>query len=453
MSDKELANRGEKKKAAMSRRDFLRLGATAAAAGVLAGCAVPAAPAPVEEAAAPEAPAVSTGEPKEITLLTWFWQEPGRADAWRKHIQNFHDSQNDIRIKEGGWPFDDYTNRILVQVQAGQIEGEMFTTTPDLSLRLLNANQLEPLEDIIENLGITDLSQAHDSMRRDGHLYGLDIVTVAFGLLYNSAMFEKAGVATPDTVEDWVSITQELTSQPDQFGIYSPHLPSEPEHTWFVLQEWAIPFDGVWAEGQQPVVTSDPVIKGLELFRQMYDCCMPQGTDAATSNRMYAESRIAQMLIVSAAVNVWKTEGPEIYADLRSIIPWPSKKSITRIHPICVNVNADPDGKQAAKTFIEYLYTPDNYKEFIEDCLDVVPAYASGISQDYLDSLHWADGYLSVKPITPPEVMGDFIFYNQEFGKIVLDKFQQVLTADRPVEEDMAEAQIELEALGERVFS
>ena len=68
MSDQYLANRGEKK-TTISRRDFLRLGATTAAAGVLAGCAVPAAPAPVEEAAAPEAPAVSSGEPLEINLL------------------------------------------------------------------------------------------------------------------------------------------------------------------------------------------------------------------------------------------------------------------------------------------------------------------------------------------------------------------------------------------------
>ena len=117
-------------------------------------------------------------------------------------------------------------------------------------------------------------------------------------------------------------------SPEQQFGIWAPHLEAEKESFWFQLQQWAQPYDGVWAEGTKPVVTSDAVISGLKLFKQMYDAAIPQGTNDATATRMFAEQQIASEMIVSAAVNSIKDTGPEVYPDLRSaILPWPSKRT------------------------------------------------------------------------------------------------------------------------------
>ena len=158
-------------------------------------------------------------------------------------------------------------------------------------------------------------------------------------------------------------------------------------------------------------------------------------------------------MVVSAAVNIWSTTGPDIYQSLRSVVPpGPSGKAITRIHPICVNANASDDDKAAGKMFVEWLYRPENYQQLMELCLDVVPPFPGAIRQEYLDSLFWADGFLEAEAITPPEIMGDYIFFNQEFGNVVMDKFSEVLVADRPVEDAMAEAQEELEQATERLF-
>ncbi|HEY0960080.1 MAG TPA: hypothetical protein VGE05_12540, partial [Novosphingobium sp.] len=64
----------------------------------------------------------------------------------------------------------------------------------------------------------------------------------------------------------------------------------------------------------------------------------------------------------------------------------------------------------------------------------------------------WAEGYLQGKAITPHEIMGDYIFFNQEFGNVVMDKFSEVLVANRPVEDAMADAQQELEQASERLI-
>ncbi len=431
----------------LTRRDFLRASATTALAGLVAACVPP----PVATPAV--APAVSKGEPVKVKLLTWFWSEPGRADAWRAMIKKFNESQSDVFVEEGGWPQDSYGPKMVMAAQSGKIEGDLFTCYPDLALRMIQAGVCEPLEDIIEKNGIKDLSKSHDSLRKDGHLYGLDIVTVGFGLLYNKQMYDAAGITKgPTTPEEFLEVTEKLTKKPDQFGTFSGHVPSEPFQRWFVLQQWPVLYDGIWAKDRTPMVTSDPIIKGLKLFKQMYDCCMPQGTDSGTATKMYATSRIAQMLVVSPSVNVWKTEGPDVYPHLRSVPPpSPNKKAITRIHPIHV-YNGSPN-KEAAKAFVEWLYKPENYRELLERCLDVIPAFPDGIRKEYLDSLHWAEGYLAAVPITLPEIMGEFVFYNDEFGGIVWSKFDQCLTANKPVEDAMAEAQTELEAMGARVFS
>ncbi|MBW7882993.1 MAG: extracellular solute-binding protein [Caldilineaceae bacterium] len=433
---------------AISRRGFLRYSGMVAAAGLLAACA----PAP-QQAAAPQAASSAGGTaPTTIRMVSWFWNEPGRSDAWRTMIERFHEAQDSVRVEEAGWPFDQFTNNIVVQMQAGAIDGDLITTTPDLVLRLLKADRLVPVEDVLDRAGVKNLSASHDFIRKDGHLYGLDIVTVAFGLLYNSMLFERAGVEPPTTIDEWVAATEKLTDRPDQFGIFSPHLMSEPESFWFILQEWALPYDGVWAKEQTPLVNSPEIVNGMKLFKQMYDIGMPQGTTDATAQKMFGDNRIAQYMIVSALVNVLKSAAPDLYPLLRSAAPpWPSRRSMARIHPITVNV--DSEHQEAAKDFLTFLYTPENYQQLLELSLDVIPSFPDGIRQEYLDSLTWVEGYNAIVPVAPPDLMGEFIFNNQEFGQVVISKMQESLTTDKPVEDAMNEAQIELEALAERLFA
>ena len=427
----------------LTRRSLLKMTGAAAAGGLGAAA--------LSKRSAFATPAVNQGATVNLKYVTWFWNEPGRAEAWRFMIEKFHQSQSEIRIEEAGWPFNEFTNNIVVQLQAGKLEGDLIQTTPDLVLRLLRAEQLEPLGDVLTANNITDLSSAHDYITVDGQVHGLDVVTVVFGLLYNQQMFEEAGVTLPTNVEEWVAVSKQLTKRPNQFGLFSPHLPAEPESFWFTLQEWAMPYDGVWAEGKTPLVTSEPIVNSLKLFKTMYDEAMPQGSNDATATRQWGDQQIAQELIVSAAVNVYKTEAPELYENIRSApLPWESKKSIARIHPI--TVNAGSENKDAAKEFVTFLYAPENYRDLLTKQLDVIPAYGVGGLDEYFADLPWLKpGYENINYTTPPDVMGDFIFNNQEFGQIVITKLQDVLTGDRSVEDAMADAQSELEDLAGRL--
>ncbi|MBI1282581.1 MAG: extracellular solute-binding protein [Anaerolineaceae bacterium] len=439
MNNQNTPKKSEKKN--ISRRDFLKLSGAAAATSI----------------AMPKIsfPTFIRQSKMELNFLTWFWTEPGRGDAWRAMIKKFHETQSDIHINESGYGENDYFQQILIQAKSGRIDGDLFTETPDGFLRLMNAGHTISLEDVVKKAGVT-LSKAQDMLRKDGEVNGLDIVTVRFGLVYNKAMFDKAGVGEPTDIDNWVEIATKLTDRPNQFGIYSPHLASEPFTVWFILQQWAVLFDGIWAEGKKPLLTSDPVIKGMQLFKTMYDNAMPQGTDVGTANQMVATSKIAQDMVVSAAVNQWKTntEDPELYGNLRSAAPfWPGGKGITRIHPICVNANTEPEKQAAAKEFLSWLYQKENYQELLERCLDVIPAIEGGIRPEYRATLTWADGYDATAAITVPEVLGDFVLFNDELGQVVVPHIEEILAGAKSVEDAMAEAQTEAEQLADRVFT
>ena len=437
----------------LSRRDFLRLSSSVVGMAALAACAAPAA-APAAPAAAEQvaAPAVNTGAKQTVRYLSWWFEEGQRGATWNAFIKEFNESQAEIEVVAENTPFDAYTTKTIVGAQSGQLDGDIVMATPELAPRLIKADLLAPLDDVLTRNNITDLSSAHDAMRKDGHLYGLDMVTVAFGILYNNARYEEAGITPATTPDEWVAVSQELTDRDNQkYGLWANHLVNEASDFWFQLEEWCMPYDGVWADGKTPLLTSDPIINGLKLFKQMYDLSFPQGADGPTGRRLFGTGATAQGIFVSAAVGSFKPEYPELYPELRSApIPWASNKSIARIHPMMINASSEV--KDAALEFVTYMYQPDNYRRMVEGCEDVIFAQPSAARQEYLDNLHWLKpGYDGVSYVTPFDVVGDFVYNFQELGQIVITNFANVLNAGKTVEEAMETAQAEAEALAERI--
>jgi multiple sugar transport system substrate-binding protein len=270
-------------------------------------------------------------------------------------------------------------------------------------------------------------------------------------LLYNTVMFEDGGVTTlPTTPDEWLEVSTSLTERPNQFGMFSDHLVSEADSFWFTLQQWGCIYDGIWADGKTPLLTSEPIINSLNLFKSFYDATFPQGVDNATATQLWANQQIAQQMIVSAAVNVYKDSAPDLYPNMNSYsLPWESKKSISRIHPITVNNQSDK--QEAAMEWVTWLYKPENYRNLLTRQLDVIPAYDVGGLEDYFAELHWLGGFEDIVQTTPPEMVGDFIFANQEFGQIVLTNFQNVLSGSQSAEDAMATAQSQAEELATRL--
>ena len=442
----------------MSRRQFLKATAFGAAAATLAACApaattaAPVATSAPAAATATTAPAVNTGAKQTVRYLSWWFDEGDRGKTWASFIAEFNASQKDIEVKAEQIPFDDYTTKTIVGAQAGKLDGDIVMATPELAPRLLKADLLYPLDSVLTTNNITDLSSAHDVFRKNGHLYGLDMVTVAFGLIYNSKDYKDANITPAKTPDEFVAVSKALTNRDNQqYGFGANHLVAAPADFWFTLEEFCMPYDGVWAKGTTPQLTSDPIIQGLKLFKQLYDVSFPQGADGPTLDRLFGTGALAQELIVSAAIGALKPSYPDLYPLLASApIPWSTNKSIARIHPMMIS-NQSPV-KDAALEFVTYMYKPDNYRRMVEGCGDVIFSIPSAADQAYLDSLPWKKpGFDGVTYVTPFDVVGDFVYNFNEFGQIVITNFADVLNAGKSVEDAMAAAQTQAEALAQRI--
>ena len=144
---------------------------------------------------------------------------------------------------------------------------------------------------------------------------------------------------------------------------------------------------------------------------------------------MASNGRIAQGFWVSAAVNVLKSTNEAVYAKLRSVaIPSASKKAASRVHPISLNKLGK--NKAQATEFLTWLFKPENMADLTMACLDFIPPFPEMTKvpafQSYLKDLPWIDGFLTPPsvPITPMDMMGDFITKSDEFGAIILTNLQ-----------------------------
>jgi ABC-type glycerol-3-phosphate transport system substrate-binding protein len=388
--------------------------------------------------------------------MSWFQYEPGRHEAWNTMMAKFNKSQSKYKVVWTGWPANQYEDHVNTQVQAGGIDADVMTLIPDLAARLVKqGGVLEPINSIVKKVGVHP-SSSHNYIRKGGNLYGISIVEVAFGLLYNKALLAKAGFTKPATTpEEWLTQTVKLTTKPNQFGLYSPNTMAESFSFWFTLQDWANAYDAKWAIGKKPNLTDPKIIKTLTVWKEFYDQTVPQGSNDAASARLFSNGQIAQELIVSAAVNIIKTTGPKIFPDLRSVpAPWASGKQISRLHPLSIVKNTkNMDG---AVAFVTFMTEPDNMAQLMRGSLDVVPAFPEVLQvkgmKAWLDSQKWSTGYRAIKPVSQLDVEGDFVYHDTEFGQIILTNFQRALTGSTSIDSAMADAQKQAQALADRVL-
>jgi multiple sugar transport system substrate-binding protein len=435
---------------------------TAAAPKAAAPAPAPAAP-PAAPAAAPAAsPAAAQpaqqapGKPGgavNLKFLSWYWAEKGRNDAWRAVVEKFHASQNDIRIEEVGFPFSEYFQRVTTQLAGGRLDADVLLFTDELFVRLAKGNFLEPVDEAATMAGIKDKldKPTHDFVSANGKLYALLALNLSYALIHNRELLEKAGIAKPpNTMDEVFEISKQLTKRPDQFGYAGRNTMQEQNGFFQDISHWVLGHGGQYIKAKKPTVAEAPVINAVKAYKRLYDESMPQGSDASTYRRLMWEGKVLQYIDNSGNILILKAGNEEIYPKLNSAPPpWENRRGISITNYLGV-YNGSPN-KQAAMTWLGFLYRPENLGPLLQSTLETYSPFSGALSDEYLKTLHWVGGFQQSKG-TPLPMMVEGLEANMaEVRQIFLSKVSEVLTTGKSAEDAMAEAQKSLEELAGRV--
>ncbi|HEX5917587.1 MAG TPA: extracellular solute-binding protein [Nocardioides sp.] len=337
--------------------------------------------------------------------LTW-WDTSdatNEAPAYDELIEKFNEEYPDITITHETVPFDQTQNKFKTAAESGSgapdiLRAEVAWTPEFASLGYLYA--LDGTAALENNFLETPLS----SNVYEGKTYGVPQVTDTLGLMYNKALFEKAGLdpeAPPTTWDEVREAAKALKSKAKVDGIYLNSggyflLP-------FMYGEGA---DLVDVEGQTITVNSPEAVTGIQTAQDMVKdgtSVKPTANDPyGTMMTLFKEQKVG--MIINGP---WEVAGisddPNFGGiDNLGVAPVPAggagQGAPVGGHNYVVYSGMDEEKAEAAAAFIAFMSSAES-EAFIADELGLLPGNAD--SYDLVTNERvalWADAMEVAQP-------------------------------------------------------
>ncbi|KQR52032.1 sugar ABC transporter substrate-binding protein [Leifsonia sp. Leaf336] len=193
----------------------------------------------------------------------------------------------------------------------------------------------------------------------NGAYYGVPTGFVPLSVIYNKALFEKAGINTfPTTWDEWVADAKKLTDPATgQYGL------ALPDHATVGNGVWASLFYGNGGEivnGSKSVVDSKANQETLSYWSKavIEDKISPTGLDGVASDKLFSSGKAAMEIGGPWMAGV--AEANKIDYGIAGIPAGPKASASSAIGiSAAVTAQADPAKQAAAKKFFDYFFTKE----------------------------------------------------------------------------------------------
>jgi raffinose/stachyose/melibiose transport system substrate-binding protein len=246
----------------------------------------------------------SDGQSREgPQTIKWLIEEPEDAEALRAlkdHIATFEkESGNTVQVQT--LPFENMKTVLQTQLRSG--EGpDVFNwgSGPDFGGKLAEAGLLYDLSDAYRKHGWEVYDFAKERVTVDGKVYGIPGEMETLGVFYNKEIFDKAGVAAPQSVDELMNAAEQL----QQAG-YIPMAVGDKEaweggHYLSMSLSSIVGSDGMEAliSGKKPW-DSPEVVEALRIWKDMqeagYLTRSPTAVDYDTSVAQFLSGEAAML--------------------------------------------------------------------------------------------------------------------------------------------------------------
>lgn len=331
----------------------------ACTAPVAPAAPAPAAEAPAAEAAAPAAPAEGV---TELTMGSWRVDDVAQMQAI---LDAFHEEHPDITVKFDPTNPPDYNTTLLAQLEGGTGPDLMYLRSFTNSRNLFASGYIEPLDDmkdeLVEAYGEASLVPWSTV---EGQPYGVPMIAVSHGVMYNKDMFKELGIAVPTTWEELIAAAQTIKDS-GKTGFANAS-----GDTWtmaeIVFMNLAPTFIGGY-DGRMAYLKGERCFNdehAVAAFQAVADIApfLPEGQEALT----YYDS---QVLFETGEAGMWLGGSWDIPVFEKEItdfdwgvfpVPAPAGQDhyITFHLDAGMGINAASEHKDAAKTFLHWLNGP-----------------------------------------------------------------------------------------------
>lgn len=147
-----------------------------------------------------------TAEQQTLTLVLWDYD---KISYDRRLVEAFEAAHPDVQVNVLSYP-DTYYDQKMESLLIGDKPVDVFLSRTTMSLKhLCDYGVVYPLDGLVAEYGL-DLAgtSSLDALRYDGTLYGVPYRQDRYVLFYNCDLFDRAGVAYPDSRMTWEELHQ-----------------------------------------------------------------------------------------------------------------------------------------------------------------------------------------------------------------------------------------------------
>lgn len=389
----------------------------------------------------------------QVDFPIHWWAEPGALE-WMNRTKEIVEKENpNIEIMATMVPEVELYDKLYMRVVAGNPPDIVYGETPHL-LKYLEMGVLEPVDKWLDEAKIDRDSfvPAWEYLMKDDKTYGIVATMNTRSFIYNTEMYEKAGVDVPANPWDFVTAMAKL-SDPEKriygYGfILTTANPIESYQTICPIMRGL----GGWTATREGdiTITEPPIVLALQMIKAFSDRgYAPRGTPGSTMRKMFWEEKVSSLISGGWFFGFTKSAGyPELYEKLNAVEPPFPYPTITVNNYL--TIPKDAKHKEAAAKFLLTMLRPEIQK-MIVTISNAPPGLRVDRSdpdiRDFLRDYPWFESFLATAETAQPRVPRGFEKKGPEAIKIIMHHVLNVIFADAPIESELEEARKELEKL------
>ena len=274
--------------------------------------------------------------------------------------ERFEAEHPDITVTFDAMPFDAMRDKILTSSLASSAVYDVIIVDNPWMEQFARAGYLEPLDARIAATEGYDFDDFIGPLREigtvEGQTWGVPYYNYALGLIVRQDVLDAAGVAVPETLEDYVAAAKALTTD-EMSGAAM-----QPQRGYKIMEEWT---NWLYASGGtllgpdgEVTIDSPEAKRALELYIETYEAAAPEGSlnwgfDEAL--RAVSSGRAATMLSYNWMLPTLNAEGGASgdLAGSFKLHEVPGGKAVLGAWHWSIAANSD--NKDDAWTFISWL--------------------------------------------------------------------------------------------------